>query len=52
MKLNDGLLLFHGSYTPVENIDLKLCDPGKDFGQGFYLTSDLNQAQNIYQISS
>lgn len=47
MKLNDGLLLFHGSYTPVENIDLKLCDPGKDFGQGFYLTSDLNQAQNF-----
>ena len=47
MKLNDGMLLYHGSYTPVEVIDLKQCAPGKDFGQGFYLTSDLNQARNF-----
>ena len=47
MKLKDGMLLYHGSYTPFEHIDLKLCVPGKDFGQGFYLTSDLNQAKNF-----
>ncbi|MBR1685154.1 MAG: DUF3990 domain-containing protein [Clostridia bacterium] len=45
MKLKNGMLLFHGSYTAVENIDLKYCMPGKDFGRGFYLTSDINQAR-------
>ena len=47
MKLRDGMLLFHASYTPVEHIDLKMCAPGKDFGKGFYLTSDINQARNF-----
>ncbi|WP_196814247.1 DUF3990 domain-containing protein [Butyrivibrio sp. LC3010] len=40
MKLKDGMLLYHGSYTSVENIDLNQCMNGKDFGKGFYLTSD------------
>ncbi len=47
MKLKEGMLLYHGSYTPVENIDLKQCAPGKDFGQGFYVTSNLNQARSF-----
>ena len=25
MNLKDGMLLFHGSYTPVERIDLGMC---------------------------
>ena len=37
--MKDGMLLFHGSYVPVENIDLSKCFSGKDFGRGFYLTS-------------
>ena len=28
MKMKDGLLLFHGSYTEVSNIDLNICEFG------------------------
>lgn len=51
MKLKDGMLLYHGSYTPVENIDLNKCDAGKDFGKGFYVTADKNQARNFIRTS-
>lgn len=34
MKLKDGMLLYHGSYVPVKNIDLNMCAQGKDFGRG------------------
>ena len=51
MILNDGMLLFHGSYVSVEEIDLEKCTKGKDFGRGFYLTSDLNQAKNFIKTS-
>ena len=44
MILQNGITLYHGSYTEVKNINLSLCSDGKDFGRGFYLTSDLNQA--------
>ena len=44
MKLIDGILLFHGSYKAIENIDLNKCSTGLDFGKGFYLTSSINQA--------
>ena len=40
MKLKDGMILYHGSYTPVQNIDLTKCAAGKDFGKGFYVTAD------------
>ena len=51
MNLKNGMLLFHGSYTAVEKIDLNMCAAGKDFGQGFYLTSDLQQARNFVMSS-
>lgn len=51
MKLKDGMLLYHGSYTSVENIDLNQCMKGKDFGKGFYLTSDPNQARSFIRSS-
>ena len=51
MKLKNGMLLYHGSYTPVENIDLNKCDAGKDFGKGFYVTADKNQARNFIRTS-
>lgn len=35
MKLEDGMLLYHGSYAPIDTIDLTVCASGKDFGQGF-----------------
>jgi len=30
--------VYHGSYTPIQEIDLSKCEIGKDFGQGFYVT--------------
>lgn len=43
-KLTDGILLYHGNYMEVSNIDLSKCKHGLDFGHGFYLTSSYQQA--------
>lgn len=51
MILKDGMLLYHGSYTPVKRIDLGMCSDAKDFGKGFYLTSDLLQARSFVKSS-
>ena len=51
MTLENGLVLYHGSYTEVINIDLTKCSSGKDFGIGFYLTSDYKQACNFINTS-
>ena len=51
MKMKDGLLLFHGSYTEVSHIDLNMCWEGKDFGSGFYLTSSVLQARSFIKTS-
>ncbi len=51
MKLKDGMLLYHGSYTAMEKIDLGLCRQGKDFGKGFYLTSNPLQARSFIKSS-
>lgn len=37
--------VYHGSDTQIEQIDLSKCKPGKDFGQGFYVTKLQGQAQ-------
>ena len=37
--------LYHGSNMSIGEIDLKRGRRGKVFGQGFYLSADLNQAQ-------
>lgn len=44
MILLDGTTLFHGSYVPVRTPDLSKCEEGKDFGKGFYVTTDKAQA--------
>lgn len=51
MELNNGMLLFHGSYTEVKQIDLSMCWEGKDFGSGFYLTSSTLQARSFIKTS-
>ena len=51
MKLENDMLLYHGSYLPIEKINLEKCTQGKDFGCGFYLTSDYNQAHNFIRTS-
>lgn len=43
--------LYHGSYTKVENPSLKMCMEGKDFGKGFYVTTDMPQAERFLKTS-
>ena len=38
------MILYHGSNVPIDRIDLSKSRPGKDFGKGFYLSADENQA--------
>ena len=45
------MLLYHGSYVSIPNIDLSRCIGGLDFGRGFYLTSSYEQAYNYVQLS-
>lgn len=51
LTLTDGMLLYHGSFTRVSQIDLDKCKAGKDFGRGFYVTSSYKQAQNFVPLS-
>jgi hypothetical protein len=37
--------VYHGSYTTINEIELNLCEVGKDFGQGFYVTKLYKQAE-------
>lgn len=41
------MILYHGSNIEIERIDLSKSRPNKDFGKGFYLTEDKQQAQNM-----
>ena len=40
--------LYHGSNVRVEKPDLHKSKPYKDFGQGFYLSDDKQQAWQYY----
>ena len=39
--------LYHGSNVAIEQIDLSRSKRGKDFGQGFYLNANPNQAMEM-----
>lgn len=41
------MILYHGSNTEIDRIDLDRCRPYKDFGKGFYLTDIKEQAQRM-----
>lgn len=41
------MILYHGSNTLIETINLACSRPNKDFGRAFYLSSDLSQAQDM-----
>lgn len=43
------MILYHGSNIDIEAIDLTKSRPNKDFGQGFYLTEDKQQALRMAQ---
>jgi len=44
------MLVYHGSYLKIDNIDLSKCKLNKDFGQGFYVTKFRHHAENWAQI--
>ena len=50
--LKDGDILYHGSFCEVQTPDLQKCARYKDFGQGFYLTTDKKQAESFAKIST
>ena len=39
--------LYHGSNVAIEQIDLSMSKRGKDFGKGFYLNANINQAMDM-----
>lgn len=39
--------LYHGTYTDFDVIDLSKSNKGKDFGKGFYLSDNYEQAQSF-----
>lgn len=39
--------LYHGSNVAIEHIDLSRSKRGKDFGQGFYLNANPDQAMEM-----
>ena len=39
-------VVYHGSYTTIDEIDLSFCRKGRDFGQGFYVTKIRSQAKD------
>lgn len=50
-NLNEGTILYHGSYCIVSHPDLSKCAAMKDFGQGFYLTTSRQQAESFVRAS-
>ena len=51
-NLQEGMLLYHGSYCEVSEPDIGKCSPFKDFGRGFYLTTERSQAEQFAKLSS
>ena len=41
------MILYHGSNVDIESIDLRRSSVGKDFGCGFYLTANKEQAERM-----
>ena len=46
------ITLYHGSNVAIEAIDFAKSKPGKDFGVGFYLSADEEQAQEMAEKKS
>lgn len=51
MIFESGRTVYHGSYAVVDKPDLQKCESGKDFGKGFYITTDENQAKRFVKSS-
>ncbi|MDO5524605.1 MAG: DUF3990 domain-containing protein [Prevotella sp.] len=44
--------LYHGSYVDITEIDFSMSFPNKDFGKGFYLSDNYEQAFQIAKFKS
>ena len=44
------MILYHGTNCSFDVIDLEKSKPNKDFGRGFYLSADYNQALDMARI--
>lgn len=44
------MILYHGTNVAFDTIDLQKSKPNKDFGKGFYLSADYNQAMAMANI--
>ena len=44
--------LYHGSTVTIDRIDLSKSRPNKDFGRGFYLSADRQQAQRMGEFKA
>ena len=44
------MILYHGTNSPFDVIDLQKSKPNKDFGKGFYLSADYDQALAMAKI--
>lgn len=44
------MILYHGTNIAFDTIDLSKSKPNKDFGRGFYLSADLEQAKELAQV--
>ena len=49
--MSDKIIFYHGSFCIVQKPDLSRCAAGKDFGQGFYLTTSKIQTQKFVATS-
>lgn len=46
------MILYHGTNIAFDTIDLTKSKPNKDFGQGFYLSEDYDQAMAMAKIKT
>lgn len=44
------MILYHGTNVAFGSIDLSKSKPNKDFGQGFYLSADYDQAMAMAKV--
>lgn len=44
--------LYHGSTVEIRTIDLSMSKPNKDFGRGFYLSADIQQARRLAEYKT
>ena len=46
------MILYHGSNVDIAHIDLSKSKPNKDFGCGFYLSADKEQAEKLAEYKA